>query len=149
MEVLLLLRRFTFSLLFSYPIQVERPGTSNQGHHARTPAASTAHHLDAPEPADTHSGRRPHASAGAAGPLHQPGWSSFMPKASEMFSLVWKNMSHDYNHYFGCFFQTALLLKTQSPLFTEEPPLTSGSVGQAVKVCFADDKYVPPCKKNN
>uniref|UniRef100_A0A8C2XEJ5 HECT domain E3 ubiquitin protein ligase 4 n=1 Tax=Cyclopterus lumpus TaxID=8103 RepID=A0A8C2XEJ5_CYCLU len=37
--------------------------------------------------------------------------------------------------------QTALVLKTQSPLFTEEPPPMGGSLGLGAKACAADDKY--------
>lgn len=39
-------------------------------------------------------------------------------------------------------FQTALLLKTQSPLFTEELPPVGGALGQGAKACATDDKYV-------
>lgn len=60
---------------FFLVVQVERLGTGNQGHHAWTPAASVAHHIDAPQPADSHSCWCPNASVGAAGALHQPGWS--------------------------------------------------------------------------
>ncbi|XP_056880172.1 probable E3 ubiquitin-protein ligase HECTD4 isoform X2 [Takifugu flavidus] len=38
--------------------------------------------------------------------------------------------------------QTALLLKTQSPLFTDEPQLMSGSLVQGAKPRSAEDKYV-------
>lgn len=39
-------------------------------------------------------------------------------------------------------FQTALLLKTLCPLYTDEPLPVGGSVGQGVKACASDDKYV-------
>uniref|UniRef100_A0A3Q3F5E4 HECT domain-containing protein n=1 Tax=Labrus bergylta TaxID=56723 RepID=A0A3Q3F5E4_9LABR len=38
--------------------------------------------------------------------------------------------------------QTALLLKTQTPLFNEEPQLMSGSLGQGAKACAADDRIL-------
>ncbi|XP_027132186.1 probable E3 ubiquitin-protein ligase HECTD4 isoform X1 [Larimichthys crocea] len=38
--------------------------------------------------------------------------------------------------------QTALLLKTQSPLFSEEAPPMGGSLGQGAKACAADDKIL-------
>ncbi|XP_005729506.1 probable E3 ubiquitin-protein ligase HECTD4 isoform X5 [Pundamilia nyererei] len=38
--------------------------------------------------------------------------------------------------------QTALLLKTQSPLFTEESLPAGGSLGQGAKTCTADDKIL-------
>ncbi|KAM7391556.1 hypothetical protein PAMP_022238 [Pampus punctatissimus] len=38
--------------------------------------------------------------------------------------------------------QTALLLKTQSPLFTEDLPLMGGSLGQGAKACAVDDKIL-------
>ncbi|XP_031704959.1 probable E3 ubiquitin-protein ligase HECTD4 isoform X2 [Anarrhichthys ocellatus] len=38
--------------------------------------------------------------------------------------------------------QTALVLKTQSPLFTEEPPPLGGSLGLGAKACAADDKIL-------
>lgn len=41
--------------VFAFSLQIERPGTGNQGHHAWAPAASVAHLSDAPEPADPHS----------------------------------------------------------------------------------------------
>lgn len=62
-------------LFFFLVVQVERLGTGNQGHHAWTPVASVAHHVDAPQPADSHSCWCPNASVGAASALHQPGWS--------------------------------------------------------------------------
>lgn len=42
------------TVLFFVIVQAERPGAGNQGHHAWAPAASVAHHLDAPEPANAH-----------------------------------------------------------------------------------------------
>lgn len=69
-----------FYLLPSCYHQVERPGTGNQSHYAWAPSACVAHVSDAPQPADPHSRRCPHASVGAAGPLHQPGWHLASPK---------------------------------------------------------------------
>ncbi|XP_029685253.1 LOW QUALITY PROTEIN: probable E3 ubiquitin-protein ligase HECTD4 [Takifugu rubripes] len=43
--------------------------------------------------------------------------------------------------------QTALLLKTQSPLFTDEPQLMSGSLVQGAKPRSAEDKVLDECEE--
>lgn len=123
MQVLNITMAFCFTasnFLISYLLflprihQIERLGTGNQSHHARAPAASVAHHFDAPQPADAHSRWCTHASVGAAGPLHQPGWSLDSP---EVHSCIKMKSRKKHVFIFTLCFPDCPLTKDSVPTF--------------------------------
>lgn len=124
---------------FCLVLQVKRLRTSHQSHHAWTFVTSVTHIFDAPQLADPNTCWCPHAPAGAAGALHQPGW--FVSNTFEILGVEQRSDKGSDN-FCPFFFQTALLLKTQSPLFTDEAQPPGGCLGQGAKTCSVDDKWV-------
>lgn len=131
-----------FFFLF-HNFQVKGFGTGHKGNNAGAPATCVTDLADAPQSADPHSCWCPNASVSSAGSLYQPGRCFVHEKSSLQFKILFK-IECIFNHFTFSFCQTALLLKTQLPLFTEEAPHIISCVGQGAKACVVDDKYVFP-----